>query len=64
MILKNYIGKEVILELKDGSKRFGKITAVDDSPIYWNWIELYDSKKGKLQLFNDSEIKRIEEIGE
>lgn len=62
MILKEYVGKQVILELKDGTKRFGKITQIDDSPIYWEWIEIFEDHKGCLQLITSSEIKRIEEV--
>jgi len=50
--------KNVCLELKNGSKYFGIIKDIDNSPINFNWILL--NIKGKETFFADTEIARVE----
>ena len=40
MALKKYLNKNVAIELKNGSKYFGKIIEVDDSKDYIIWITI------------------------
>lgn len=51
--------RKVCIELKNGSKYFGKVIEVDDSPKSFSWITLID-KTGVRQIFADSEIVRVE----
>ena len=64
MIFNEYINKKVVIELKDGSKRFGKILRVDNSNPYFDWIEMFEDRSGCLQVFSSSEIKRVEVLNE
>lgn len=61
MGLEKYKGKKVCIELKNGSKYFGKIIDIDNSPEHWAWITL-ETNDNKKQTFADSEIIRVEEI--
>jgi len=60
MGLDKYLNKNVCIELKNGSKYFGKIIFIDNSPEKWSWITL--ETKGKQQDFADSEIVRVEDL--
>ena len=61
MIKEKLIGKNVCIELKNGSKYFGIIKEIDDSPENFSWIIL--EKNNKEQMFSDSEITRVEVLG-
>jgi len=54
------IGKNICLELKTGSKYFGILKEIDESPKEFSWIIL--EIKGKTETFADNEILRIEVI--
>ena len=52
------LGKNVCLELKNGSKYFGVVKEIDDTPEHFSWIIL--DIKGKENIFADSEVMRVE----
>lgn len=60
MAIQKYLNKNVAIELKNGSKYFGKIIEVDNSKEYITWITLL--KNNKQTDFCDSEIVRVEEL--
>jgi small nuclear ribonucleoprotein (snRNP)-like protein len=60
MGMNELVGKKIILELKNGSKYFGVLVEIDESPKAFSWIVLKD-KFGKTQTFSDSETIRVEE---
>lgn len=53
------IGKNVCIELKNGSKYFGVLIEIDDSPKMFSWLVL-KLKNGSTQTFADSELVRVE----
>jgi len=59
MGMKEWVGKKVILELKNGSKYFGTVIEIDESPKIFYWIVIKD-KMGGEQSFSSSEIVRVE----
>ena len=54
-LIKNYIGKEVIIYTHSSSGVTGTVTRIED-----NWIEVED-RKGKKQLVNCDYISRIKD---
>ena len=59
MRMNECIGKKVCIELKTGSKYFGRLEEIDDSPKAFSWVVIIDSQN-KIQTFADSEIIRME----
>jgi small nuclear ribonucleoprotein (snRNP)-like protein len=58
MNIKECKGMNVCIELKNGSKYFGKLIDIDESPKIFHWYIL--KKNSKTQLFCNTEIARIE----
>ena len=58
MIKEKILGKNVCIELKNGSKYFGKIKEIDNTPELFSWIIIEKNKKE--QIINDNEILRVE----
>jgi len=58
MMKEKIINKNVCIELKNGSKYFGKIIDIDDSPEMFSWITI--EKNNKEQIINNTEILRVE----
>jgi len=54
-LIKNYIGKEVIISTASSTGVTGTVTKIED-----NWIELED-KSGNKQIVNTDYISRIQE---
>lgn len=54
----NKIGMNVCIELKNGSKYFGILKSIDESPKQFSWYVL--DIHGKEMDFNDGEILRVE----
>ena len=54
-LIKNYIGKEVVIYTASSSGATGTVTKIED-----NWIELED-KSGNKQIVNTDYISRIQE---
>lgn len=50
--------KNVCIELKNGSKYFGVIVDIDETPINFNWLIL--DIRGKETFLADTEIARVE----
>jgi small nuclear ribonucleoprotein (snRNP)-like protein len=55
-----YLKKNVVIELKSGSKFFGKIISVDFPSEINSLITI--EKNNKQQTINASEIARVEEL--
>lgn len=53
------INKKLIVETKSGSKIFGELKEIDNSPEHFNWLILID-KYDKEHIICDAEITRIE----
>lgn len=51
-------GKKVCIELKNGSKYFGVLKNIDNSPKIFKWVIL--DIENKETFFADSEIVRVE----
>ena len=51
--------KNIIVETKSGNKLFGSVKEIDTTPELFNWLIIID-RNGKEQIFNDTEIARIE----
>lgn len=54
-LIKNYIGKEVIVYTSSTSGVTGTVTKIED-----NWVELED-KNGQKQIVNTDYVSRIQE---
>ena len=55
------IGQNVCIELKNGSKYFGILKSIDESPKQFSWYVL--DIRGKETDFNDTEIIKMEVLG-
>lgn len=60
MGMNELIGKNVVIELKNGNKYFGSLTGVDDCGGGLIFISIID-KFGKTQVFASGELVRVEE---
>jgi hypothetical protein len=60
--MNEWVNKNVVIELKNSNKSFGKVTEVSEMGGGLIFILIKD-KKGLLQMFASGEIMRIEEIG-